>query len=1008
MNSPYHPPHHHHCLDDQGQPLDHEPIRGRRRSRYLTPVPKARRRRGAEQGELSLHTQEGEPGTYSENAIVNEIRTHLERWRSIPNPNDWGVTPATQRLLQHWRHHDFQGPRPFFCQVEAVETVIWLTEVARGKRQYAHLFRSLEEANRDANPDLFRLALKLATGAGKTTVMAMLIAWQAINAARQPNSKLFSKGFLLIAPGITIKDRLRVLLPSGEESYYRSRELVPPELMIDLQKAKIVITNYHVFQPRKVLDVNKTGERLLQGRTGAPIETLETEGEMLRRACGELLTMKNVVVLNDEAHHCYRERPGGDDEEQPLKGEERDEAKKNAEAARLWISGIEALSRKVGIRAVYDLSATPFFLRGSGYAEGTLFPWVISDFSLIDAIECGIVKLPRVPVSDNTVVNDLPVFRNLWEHIGKAMPKKGAGKSGDLPPEDLPDLLKNALLSLYSHYEEEDEAWKRAGIGVPPVFIVVCNNTATSKLVYEWIAGYERDENGVRTFKRNGNLKLFRNYDEYGNALPRMKTLLIDSQQLESGEALDANFRKLAEAEIDQFKREKREREGAEVGSLSDADLLREVMNTVGRKGRLGADIRCVVSVSMLTEGWDANTVTHVLGVRAFGTQLLCEQVIGRGLRRQSYELGTETDSEGHPLFDTEYADILGIPFDFAAEPQKVSKKPPKPVTHVRALRERGALSIRFPRVAGYRTELPDDRYAATFTEDSRLTIDPSMIGPGETRMEGLVGQGYDLRADVLDEERPAAITFHLTKRLIERYFTQDGAPPPYHLTPKLSAIVRRWVRDCLVLKGGLKPGVMTYFSTADMAVDRIYQAMVHEAGVSGAEAVRVVLDPYNRAGTTDRVGFLTSKDRLWATAEDKSHVNYVVGDSDWELEFARVLENHPATLAYVKNQGLGFEVPYKFGSESRRYLPDFIVKLDDGHGPDDPLFLVVEIKGYRRGGAEDKARTMTTLWVPGVNRLGDFGRWDFAEFRDAFAIQDEWEKLVIGLRTGSRKEAAE
>lgn len=578
LNSPYTPPLRHHCLDDQGQPLDHAPLPGRRRSKYLTPVPRARRRRGAEQSELSFHTQEGEPGTYNENSVVNEIRTYLESWRSLPNPNDWGVTPVTQRLLQHWRHYNFQGPRPFFCQLEAVETAIWLTEVARGKRQYAHIFRHLEKANEDANPDLFRLALKLATGAGKTTVMAMLIAWQAVNAQRQPNSKLFSKGFLLIAPGITIKDRLRVLLPSGEDSYYQSRELVPPEMVLDLQKAKIVITNYHAFQRRKSLEVNATGERLLQGRTGAPIETIETEGAMLRRACGDLLTMKNIVVLNDEAHHCYRERPGDEAEEEALKGDDLAEAKANSEAARLWISGIEALSRKVGVRAVYDLSATPFFLRGSGYAEGTLFPWVISDFSLIDAIECGIVKLPRVPVSDNSVANDMPVFRNLWDHIGKSMPKKGAGKSGELDPLKINPILQNALTSLYGHYAEEDAAWKKAGIKVPPVFIVVCNNTATSKLVYEWISGWERESEGEKQFVHNGHLELFRNYDGNGNPLPRMNTLLIDSAQLESGEALDAGFRAMAEVEIERFRYEKRQREGADGKDESDSDLLREVM----------------------------------------------------------------------------------------------------------------------------------------------------------------------------------------------------------------------------------------------------------------------------------------------------------------------------------------------------------------------------------------------------------------------------------------------
>ncbi|MFN3498301.1 MAG: DEAD/DEAH box helicase family protein, partial [Pannonibacter indicus] len=505
LNSPYEAPTRHHALSASGEPLEHPPIEGRRRSEYIAPVPKSRRSKSPSQQQpgLDLEQQDANAARYNLSKLINEIRGHVESWRRLPNPNDWGVTPTTQRLLQHWRSDSFSGPRPFFCQVEAVETAIWLAEVARSRKQYAHIFRHLEEANQDANPDLFRIALKLATGAGKTTVMAMLIAWQSINAARQPNSSLFSRGFLIVAPGITIKDRLRVLKPSDTNSYYRTRELVPQDMMLDLNKAKIEIVNYHVFQRRKAHDLNAVGVRVIKGWRNEEIEELETEGQMLQRACGDLLQLKNIVVINDEAHHCYRERPDTNEEDE-LKGQDKEEAKENNAAARLWISGIEALKRKVGVRAVYDLSATPFFLRGSGYEEGTLFPWVVSDFSLVDAIECGIVKLPRVPVSDNSVNSATPVYRDLWHHIGKEMPKKGAGKSGDLDPFKMPPPLQTALYALYSHYEKEFEAWERAGIGVPPVFIVVCNNTASSKLVYEWISGWEREVEGERQNKHKG------------------------------------------------------------------------------------------------------------------------------------------------------------------------------------------------------------------------------------------------------------------------------------------------------------------------------------------------------------------------------------------------------------------------------------------------------------------------------------------------------------------------
>ena len=453
---------------------------------------------------------------------------------------------------------------------------------------------------------------------------------------------------------------------------------------------------------------------------------------MLQRVMPELMGIKNLMVLNDEAHHCYREKPGESDEEK-LTGDDRQEAKKNTEAARLWISGLEMVDKRLGINRVMDLSATPFFLRGSGYAEGTLFPWTMSDFSLMDAIECGIVKLPRVPVADNIPGGDMPKFRELWENIRSDMPKKGRGKSKDLDPLSLPTILKTAIEALYGHYETTFELMKDAGIDVPPCFIVVCNNTSTSKLVYDYISGFHSE---------NHALALFHNFDEYGNPLPRPRTLLIDSEQLESGEALDTNFRKMAADEIERFRREIIERTGNrdEADKITDQDLLREVMNTVGKSGRLGGSIRCVVSVSMLTEGWDANTVTHVLGVRAFGTQLLCEQVVGRALRRQSYDLNNEG------LFDVEYADVLGIPFDFTARPVPVIPKPPKPTIQVKAMRpERDALEIRFPRVAGYRVELPEERLTAEFNDDSVLTLTPELIGPSKTRNEGIIGEGIDL-----------------------------------------------------------------------------------------------------------------------------------------------------------------------------------------------------------------------------------------------------------------------
>jgi type III restriction enzyme len=1002
INSPYEYPGRHWELDADGQPTNRI-IEARRRSDLITPVPKPKKRgrtRGARQQEMllggdeDLTTLEQE---YNPTPIINEIRSHVQQWRLLADEEQWLVTPETARLLNHWRHHQFDGLRPFFCQIEAVETAIWLTEVApklgaRGRKFWAHI----EGANAQANPELVRLALKLATGAGKTTVMAMLIAWQTVNAVRHPASRAFSRGFLIVAPGITIKDRLRVLLPNDPDSYYKHREIVPPDMLADIDRARIVITNYHAFKRRERLDIAKGTRRAIEGWRNEKLQTLETEGQMLQRVMPELMGMKNIVVLNDEAHHCYRERVGeapADD----VRGEDKSEAKENNEAARMWITGLETVKRKIGLAMVYDLSATPFFLRGSGYVEGALFPWTMSDFSLMDAIECGIVKLPRVPVAQNAP-GDTLVFRNLWDHIGKLLPKKGRDRQGKaLDPLALPAKLLAALDALYGHYEKTYEAWAERKIGVPPVFIVVCNNTATSELVYKYISGFHRELADGASQLENGRLELFRNFDGFGNRLPRPNTILIDSIQLESGGALDKDFRAAAADEIEQFRREIIERTGdpRAAENIDEAALLREVMNTVGKQDRLGEQVRCVVSVSMLTEGWDANTVTHILGVRAFGTQLLCEQVVGRGLRRQSYDLNEEN------LFNVEYADVLGIPFDFAAKPVIVKPQPPRETVAVRAVRpERDHLEIVYPRVEGYRVELPEERLTATFGPDHVLDLTPELVGPAITKNQGIIGEGVDLTVEHLAEKRTSSILFELTRHLLYNKYRDPGEEPKLHLFGQLKRLTREWLEGgSLRCSGGTFPAQVLYREIADMAAERI-KAAISES-LAGERPVKAILDAYNPTGSTRFVNFTTSKALRWNTSgpPPRCHVNWVVCDSDWEAEFCRVAEAHPRVLAYVKNQGLGFEVPYLMGSTPRKYLPDFIVRIDDGQA--EPLNLIVEIKGFRGEDAREKANTMRAYWVPGVNNLGRFGRWAFAEFTAVYEIEQGFGALVEELMMG-------
>jgi type III restriction enzyme len=616
----------------------------------------------------------------------------------------------------------------------------------------------------------------------------------------------------------------------------------------------------------------------------------------------------------------------------------------------------------------------------------------MSDFSLMDAIECGIVKLPRVPIAENIPGDEMPKYRDLWANIRNSMPKKNRGSAQGLDPLQLPPLLQTALSSLYGHYEQTHRLWQEKKIPVQPCFIIVCQNTAISKLVYDYVSGHYRKRADGTDELEHGRLALFNNFNtDTGNPLPRPNTLLIDSEQLEAGDALEPEFRKMFADELERFRREIVERTGnpRQAEEISDQEILREVMNTVGKPNQLGSSIRCVVSVSMLTEGWDANTVTHVLGIRAFGTQLLCEQVIGRALRRQSYDL----NSEG--LFDVEYADVFGIPFDFTAKPTPSQIIPPKPTIQVKALSpEREKLEIKFPRVQGYRVDLPDTQLNYKFDETSTLVLTPDLVGPTVTQTSGIIGQPVNMTVDHLKDFRHSTVIYRLTQRLIETKYRDAGDNPELHLFGKLKRIVTYWLEHHLECRGNTYEAQLLYLQLADMACERI------AAGITRAylteRPVLAVLDPWVPDGSSRVVNFPSTKiDSAWQTDARRCHVNYVIYDSEWEAELCRVLESHPKVHSYVKNAGLYFEVPYLYANQTHKYFPDFIVRVDDGHGPDDLLNLVVEVKGYRGEQAKEKCATMQTYWVPGVNNLGTHGRWAFCELTELFAIEPDFKQKV-------------
>ena len=977
INSPFEEPKRHFKFNARG--ITEEIADGRRRSEYFMPFPKPKKQSGEAQLQFELPDQD----LREANTFINSVRTQVAAWRQSGYPS---VTPTTRRLLEHWNNPENE-PRLYFCQREAVETAIYLNEY-ENKQRGDSFHSQLVKANEEANPDLFRIAFKMATGSGKTVVMAMLIAYHTLNKIASPNSTRFADAFLIVTPGVTIRDRLQVLYPEKAENDYKKMNLVPRADYDALGQAKIVITNYHAFQRRTKEELSKVGKQVL----GAGAENFrETPEEMVTRVCRGLGRKKNIIVLNDEAHHCYRPK------KDKKSASEEDEA-------RLWINGIEAVKAKIGVKQVYDLSATPFFLSGQGYStitpsgkklkEGVLFPWVVSDFALIDSIECGIAKVPRVPVADDTMKGD-PIYRRLWDIVGPKL--RGIATDGE---PQLPQELETALQTLYGNYEKSYDLWQKNPHGLtPPVMIVVCNTTKVSKLVYDWIAGWEKKDTDGENVVVKGNLPIFNNEDN-GVWSEHLNTLLIDSNQLESGEALKGAFKTAARTQIEQFKRE------MNTDKVTDADLLREAMNTVGKKGKLGEQIKCVVSVSMLSEGWDAKRVTHILGVRAFSTQLLCEQVVGRGLRRSSHDVEkTTVDVNGEEIeletFPPEYAEVFGVPFSFIPATGSGRTIDPRPVTEVKALPERkAACEITFPIVAGYRRQLSPNKLDAIFTEDSRYVLSTAEI-PSRIEIEAITGGTQEVNLPYMRRFREQQTAYYLARTVMNNYLLDDDDEAKWWLFPQVLRITRQWMKDCVIYKDNMYPQYFHIGEIGRKAAFRIYQGILraeqHNENSNPTEdnAPKVFLPFFrdkDRTGSTEDVEFETTQP-TWETRPDKCHISHVVADTDsWEQKTAQALEQMDEVIAYVKNHNLDFQIPYvNHNGTNRQYVPDFIARIQKPRGSsgDNIVNLILETSGMGREDKVQKVNTVKNMWVPAVNNAGEFGEWTFLEITDPWDMQN-------------------
>jgi len=1005
LNSPYDEPKLHYATDADGS-LNYSDIREGRRifSPDIQVIPT---RQGPQGSIFEVNDFAAEYGTH----IINLCRKEVGKWREEKYPN---TTRVTKELLLFWflnpdRHATKQL---FFAQREAVETAIWLNEVAEKSNAGQNILNKIREGQQTVSEDsadqLPRIAYKMATGSGKTVVMACFILYHYFNRQEYRNDTRFADYFLIVAPGVTIKDRLGVLFvdtktknPAEIQDYYHVRALVPQNMehRLDNLNARLVITNYHTFEP-KTLKGNKRSP--FDGKVdleGNKIDTgnLEDFSQVIKRTLSKFKSGTRLLVMNDEAHHCYLPKSKG-------KTSDNEEADENQRAA-VWFTGLKEISKRFKLQNIYDLSATPYYLTGSGYTPYSLFPWVVSDFGLIEAIESGLVKIPFLPESDNTQELTMPVLRNLYEHVKDELPRKGqrkqkseAAKEGqkikEQPPR-LPALVKAALDQFYGHYVEyyngvrKNQEQKANLFSSPPVFILVCNNTSVSKEVYKYIAGYEYLDENEKLVTVSGAKELFSNYDPVTKKpLKRPPTLLIDSDALDNSDQINEDFKKIFASEIEEFKKDYARLHGqGSAENILDGEILREVVNTVGKQNKLGSHIRCVVSVSMLTEGWDANTVTHIMGLRAFGSQLLCEQVAGRALRRMNYFL-QGYDKDGNPTedkrkivvykFPPEYAHIIGVPFKMFKGGK--TEPPPQPVdlTHIAALPERQEkMEIEFPNVVGYRIENYDGEIKYDFSNIENYEIRGD-ITPIETQLASAFSkEEIQIKIQSVLEKRDQEVIFWLTKELIKFHFSDDEGSPNFQKFNKLKSIVAEWYDKKVILLNiqDQRYKRLLFFEEPKKMVDHIARGI--NPHINTTEHVRPVFNYYNKFSSTKYVNGNTIKE-VYAT--QKSHVNYVVMDSDWEGIAAKTLEELPQVISYVKNQFLGFAIPYVKEGKDKNYFTDFIVQCK---GKDGTIKnLMIEISGFSKDKAEKKW-FVENRWIPAVNALKDkyeYPEWHFIE----------------------------
>jgi type III restriction enzyme len=859
-----------------------------------------------------------DPGFFVELPTVNKIRERVDKWRDSDYP---GVTRVTKELLDYWKRPNREkNKRLFFCQLESIETLIWFIEAPDAEKQGITI--------EGDGGDIERLCSKMATGTGKTVVMAMLIAWQIINKVTYRQDTRFSKDILVISPGLTVKNRLQVLNPSApdEDNYYIAFDLIPPDMFDKLRSGRVKIINWHRLEWES--------EDQIKRKKSVDKRGVKSDEAYVREVLGDMKDAKNIVVINDEAHHAWRINP-----EAIGKYIRQRDLKDSAEESTVWIGGLDKINKVRHIMRCFDFTATPFFPSGKKTSEESLFGWIVSDFGLNEAIESGLVKTPRVVVRDDGTP-DAKTMKSKFYHI-YAVPEVKSDINRAVDKEiALPDLVTKAYYFLGLDWLETFKVWKENKAETPPVMISVCNRTETAARVK-----FSFDKGKIR-------IKELQNPDA---------TLQIDTKVLNEAEA---------------------EKNGeSQTSKKSVAEELREKVDTVGQKGKPGEQIQNVISVGMLSEGWDAKTVTHIMGLRAFTSQLLCEQVVGRGLRRWSYDINPDNG-----LFEPEYVNVFGVPFTFLPHEGEgngfeggLPPPPPVPKTRVHVENEKKQYEITWPNVL---------RINHTYTPKLKidLTKVPELqLNPEDTPLKAELVVIIEGKPDVTKKMKIIDLSSKDIEKLLTTLRRQrlifeaardvfDQMKPSWpgskeYLISQLIRIVEEFIdSEKLVIQSesyreDLKKRLLILLN-----LNKIVQHLFSAIRSENTEKLVPIFDKEIPIKSTSRMP-------TWYTSRpceltNKSHISHVVYDSAWEASESFELEHNSDIVAWAKNDHLGFVISYLYKGVVHSFYPDLLIKLSNDK------MLVLEVKGIDDEQNRTK-RTALKEWIDAVNSDGRFGVWE-------------------------------